>query len=307
MKTLSKKLFILCLVAVFVTGCGRVGYKDTREKNSRIMLKASSMLNAGDYKAAISLFSKAVEVYPSLARPHLDVAMLLQDHKHDYISAIYHYNKYLEMRPNSEKSAMIVDRIKQSERAFVTRHLAKQNMFGSSMAQLQEENQILVKKNRSLYKKVENLQAELSGINENIRNEYKASVVGEVNDTETKKTPVLKKDPPVKTLPPIEPTAPVKTLVANELDTNIEKVVTSPADIIVETLRSSPREPAKIKTGSSQIQTYTVKRGDSLSEIAFKVYGDPTQWRKIQKANRDTLGATGVNVKVGQVLKVPVP
>jgi len=297
MKILSKNLFVLCLIAIFVLGCSRVGYNDKHEKNSRIMLKAYSMSNAGDYKSAISLFNKAIEAYPELARPHLDVALLLHDYKHDYICAIYHYNKYLEMRPNSEKVEMISERIKQSERAFVTSQLSKQKTFGSSVVQLQEANQTLTKQNKSLLKKVKNLETELAGIDANIRKEYKESVVGKV------KTPKAEKAP-VEPLPPIKPVAPVKRVVANEIDANLKKDITKPADIIVEKPRSAPRKT--VKTEKPQIQTYTVKRGDSLSEIAFRVYGDPTQWREIQKANRDTLGETGVNVKVGQVLKIPV-
>jgi len=36
-------------------------------------------------------------------------------------------------------------------------------------------------------------------------------------------------------------------------------------------------------------QTYTVKKGDSLSKIAREFYGDPGKWKKIHAANADKI------------------
>ena len=51
-------------------------------------------------------------------------------------------------------------------------------------------------------------------------------------------------------------------------------------------------------------QTYTVKKGDSLSKIAKRVYGDAQQWRKIHEANRDIIDNPDL-IYPGQVLKLP--
>jgi nucleoid-associated protein YgaU len=51
-------------------------------------------------------------------------------------------------------------------------------------------------------------------------------------------------------------------------------------------------------------QTYTVKKGDSLSKIAEEFYGDPMLYPQIFEANRDIL--TDPNkIKPGQVLRIP--
>ena len=36
-------------------------------------------------------------------------------------------------------------------------------------------------------------------------------------------------------------------------------------------------------------KTYTVVRGDSLSKIAKRFYGDATKWPRIHEANRDLI------------------
>ena len=42
-----------------------------------------------------------------MARPHLDLAMIFQQYKINYIHAVYHYDRYLELRPDAEKAEFI--------------------------------------------------------------------------------------------------------------------------------------------------------------------------------------------------------
>jgi len=54
----------------------------------------------------------------------------------------------------------------------------------------------------------------------------------------------------------------------------------------------------------AQEQTYTVAKGDSLSKIAKKVYGDANQWKRIFEANRDQIENPDL-IHPGQVLRIP--
>ena len=51
-------------------------------------------------------------------------------------------------------------------------------------------------------------------------------------------------------------------------------------------------------------QTYTVVKGDSLSKIAKRFYGDAQQWRKIYEANKDQIRNPHL-IYPGQVFIVP--
>jgi nucleoid-associated protein YgaU len=51
-------------------------------------------------------------------------------------------------------------------------------------------------------------------------------------------------------------------------------------------------------------RTYTVKKGDTLSEIAQNVYGNASDYHKIFEANRDQLSDPD-RIKPGQVLRLP--
>ena len=58
--------------------------------------------------------------------------------------------------------------------------------------------------------------------------------------------------------------------------------------------------------GGSGQQTYTVEKGDTLSQIAQQFYGKSGKWHAIFEANRDQLKDPD-KIQVGQKLKIPNP
>jgi nucleoid-associated protein YgaU len=63
---------------------------------------------------------------------------------------------------------------------------------------------------------------------------------------------------------------------------------------------STAPQPASTETE----RTYTVVKGDSLSKIAQRFYGDANRWRQIYDANRDAIRDPDL-IHPGQVLKIP--
>ena len=51
-------------------------------------------------------------------------------------------------------------------------------------------------------------------------------------------------------------------------------------------------------------KTYTVVKGDSLSKIAKREYGDVREWRKIYEANKDVIDNPDL-IEPGQDLIIP--
>ena len=71
-----------------------------------------------------------------------------------------------------------------------------------------------------------------------------------------------------------------------------------------------PQEPKKekfvLKPNRIDVEkSYTVKAGDTLSGIAEKFYGDAAKYQDIYEANKDLIGPSADNIKVGQELKIP--
>jgi LysM repeat protein len=59
---------------------------------------------ARDFKGAIEAFEKALEANPHSALAHFELAVLYEQHgernQDDYVSAMYHYNRVVKLRPN---------------------------------------------------------------------------------------------------------------------------------------------------------------------------------------------------------------
>lgn len=65
----------------------------------------------------------------------------------------------------------------------------------------------------------------------------------------------------------------------------------------------APDEPAPTKE-NPYAQTHIVQKGDTLSKIADRYYGDATLYPKIFEANRDVLKDPN-KIKPGQKLRIP--
>jgi LysM repeat protein len=69
-------------------------------------------------------------------------------------------------------------------------------------------------------------------------------------------------------------------------------------------LLSDSRQAAKVKQAAKIPATYTVRSGDTLSDIAKRIYKNPGAWPVLFWANHHKLKWADV-INVGQVLKVP--
>jgi nucleoid-associated protein YgaU len=63
-----------------------------------------------------------------------------------------------------------------------------------------------------------------------------------------------------------------------------------------------PAQEASVREPTAE--RYTVKKGDTLSAIAKREYGDAGKWRQIFEANRDIIDNPDL-IHPGQELKIP--
>ncbi len=103
----------LLALAWLLGGCGPNTAKvDLAEFRHPLIRKAKLKADAGDNEGALACLNQALESHPGLAQAHLDAGLLYDDYRKDYIRAAYHYQRYLELRPNTEKRAMIEEMIR---------------------------------------------------------------------------------------------------------------------------------------------------------------------------------------------------
>ena len=137
MKTVCWPMIALLLV---LTGCDTETLsQDEREEKIERVIEARELMKAGQYADAETRFKQALLENPTIARPHLDLATLYQQHIINYVHAIFHYDRYLELRPTSEKRGLV-----EQQRMKVAQLLANTLLKNTPQVQaLAEENRQL--------------------------------------------------------------------------------------------------------------------------------------------------------------------
>lgn len=129
-----------------LAGCSsQVQEQDSLEFNYPAIRKARAKLREGDKQSALELLNRAIDEKPRLAQAHLEVAQLYDDYNHNYVRAIYHYEHYLELRPQTEKREMIEGFIRKARIAFAASMAEQIPGLDKKVQALQEDNDRLKK------------------------------------------------------------------------------------------------------------------------------------------------------------------
>lgn len=125
-------------------GCSRsAGSLDQMEERDPLLKRARERKNQQDVDGAIELFNKALERKPGLARAHLEVGHLYDSQKQDYLRALYHYQRYLELRPQTEKRPVVEDLIRHARVRFASTLPAQPSGAVEEIALLRQEIEAL--------------------------------------------------------------------------------------------------------------------------------------------------------------------
>jgi LysM repeat protein len=147
----------LILLTGMLTGCpSSQGNLD--EQKDPHFLNGRARVTSLDYKGAIEEFEKALETNPHSSAAHLELALLNEEQMKDYAAAIYHYERHLKLRPDSEYTERARDRIKSCKM-----DLVKSEVLGPVNQGMQRDLERLTTENMLLKQRVETLEAQLSG------------------------------------------------------------------------------------------------------------------------------------------------
>ena len=129
----------LCIALVAVTGCNDDGLSaDEKEERNPMVKTGTAHVEQSQWTEAERAFKEALENNPGMARPHLDLAMIYQQHIPNYVHAIYHYDRYLELRPESEKAAFIREQRSKVVRALAIEAINNSPEWQQALAEVQK-------------------------------------------------------------------------------------------------------------------------------------------------------------------------
>jgi tetratricopeptide (TPR) repeat protein len=110
--------WLLALALVCGAGCMRkVGSADEREAAHPLVKRAVEQEAAGRSAEAMQTYRDLLALRPNQARAHLGLALLLDEPGGDYLEAYYHYQRYLDLRPDTEKREMLARRMSMAKMA----------------------------------------------------------------------------------------------------------------------------------------------------------------------------------------------
>ena len=135
-----------------LSGCLPSAPRD--EEKEPYFLAGKSRVNTMDFKGAIESFEKAVEVNPKSAPAHFELGWLYDQKESDPAAAIYHYERYLKLSPNSGKEEMVKTRILACKQ-----QLAQTVSLGPVTEKQQREFEQLAEENKRLHEEVEKWRA----------------------------------------------------------------------------------------------------------------------------------------------------
>jgi tetratricopeptide (TPR) repeat protein len=111
---LVRKSFLWLPVLALVLaagGCTPSATDPLDEQREPHFLTGKSRVNAMDYEGAVEAFEKSLEVNPRSSSAHFELGLLYEDKVQDYAAAIYHFDRYLKLRPTSDYAEIVRQRI----------------------------------------------------------------------------------------------------------------------------------------------------------------------------------------------------
>jgi len=278
---------LLLLLALLLAGCRpSIAEREARDRELPLFQKARDAEQQGRLDDAIKLYEETLLANPRAASAHLSLALLQQEHAQDYINAIYHYQRYLDLQPGADKADLAARRKKLSEQ-FLTQQLIRTHgdaadalharlmqeieIFKGQIVGLQSEKTALTRENATLQATVKSHETEIARLKR-------------LNERLTAPAPA-----PQQTTPPRRTEIP-----------NIENEKTAPRPAPIPTIAQTQTPPPPPATTP---RTHTVQQGETLYRIAERYYNDPAKWEQIRDANQELL--IDGKLRVGQTLIIP--
>lgn len=258
----------------FGAGCNRLPEGElVAETNEPGYEEGRRLLRQGKQQEALASFTRVIESRSDGApESHLEVGLLFDEEIKDPIAAIYHFRKYLELKPNSPQSDLVRQRIDNSIKNFA-RTLPAQPL----------ENQIM---RNDLLDVVEDLKKENNRLKDEVAMyRSNASLAGSSR-------------PMVADL-----TSPTRSTTATRASTSPISIV--PMNDEAERPLLRPTRPEEVAARPVPGRTHTVAKGDTLYGLARKYYNSSARVNDIVAANRGILNSVNDPLQIGMQLVIP--
>ena len=102
---------LLLFGSLILSGCIPSSQGQSDEEKEPHFLAGRSRVRAANYSGAIESYEKALELNPKSGAAHFELGWLLGREEGDPARAIYHYERYLQLRPNAKNIEIVKQQI----------------------------------------------------------------------------------------------------------------------------------------------------------------------------------------------------
>jgi LysM repeat protein len=279
---MSSRLFLAFAAALSLAGCNQASAdKDsasTDPDNNPNYKQARQDLDNQNPSGAVADYEAALAANPKLAGAHYELGVIYGAQMNDPISSIYHFKRFLELSPDTNKKDQVQALIDKEGQDFAASlPAAKPQISADDMNKLTAEN-------AGLKKQVDDANTTIAALQDKLKHHEEVVAAAPTAADPAAADPAAPAGPQ-KALP-VDPAV----AAAGNADTQAAADPTS--------TNAAPGAPA------AGARSYTVVKGDSYWKIAKKMYPGDTKngVAKIQEANKQTMGKP---LKIGQVLVIP--
>ena len=140
-----RKLYCLSLcIAIMATfGCKDSGTSDEKERRKPLVKKGDECVQNRQWDEAEKAYLEALKKDPELAVPHLELARIYREYDKNLIYSIYHYDRYLELRPDAPNAEDL-----KFDRNDVQKQLENEVMQACDIAELPDVKNYVAKVNQ---------------------------------------------------------------------------------------------------------------------------------------------------------------
>lgn len=258
---------LLIVSIIFCSACSSSESSLVKETDERQFKVAKDFQSQGRYEDALITYLGLISVRRESPESHLEVGYIYLQTLKDPIRAIFHFDRYLELKPESERIIQVKQLIETAKLEFLRQLPTKPFQAEVDRIDLLEIIDKLKKDNDEL--KLNYNQALLK-----IKSLDERNTINSISISRDEMIPSVESASQSSN----EPNG------FNDALTNFDSTETI-----------DPREVPK---------SYVVKSGDTLSKISEKFYGTANRWNDIFQANRDILTSARF-LREGQKLLIP--
>jgi len=146
----------LVLIGGALCGCLPSSQGPLDEQKEMHFLTGKARQTQLDYQGAIEAFNKALQANPQNASAHFELGLIYENERiADYSAAIYHFERFLKLRPNSDYAQVVKERIVADKI-----ELSKTTVLPPVTQSMQRDFEKLAEENKQLRAELEKTQAE---------------------------------------------------------------------------------------------------------------------------------------------------